>query len=91
MVTEFPALKLELNPHSLPFVRPHIALCFTIGEAGLNSLDHVAKFFRDHSKQEDHTLFVHGLVTKASKIYGIPIDWTTLELHVSLEASARVV
>jgi hypothetical protein len=49
---EVAALELELNPYTLPFVSADLPFRFTIREARLNSLDHVAQFPRNHSKEK---------------------------------------
>jgi hypothetical protein len=83
------AFKLKFDPHWLPLVRSHLALRPTIRESSLNDLNHVAELFGYHSEQEDNTLFVHGLMTKTAKINGIPVDWTTLQLPVSMSGSSN--
>jgi hypothetical protein len=73
VISERPALELELNPDPLPFAWANLALGFAVRETLLDRFDEVAEFVSHHPEEEDDALFIDRLVAKTAKPQGIPV------------------
>ena len=63
VIAEVAALKLKLDPYTLPLPGINLALCFTVRKGSLNSLNEIAQLASDHSKQKNYPIFIYGFVT----------------------------
>ena len=59
---EILALEFKFDAHALPSLRSDLALGLAIGETLLHRFDIVAKFVRQHSKEEHDALLIHGFM-----------------------------
>ena len=62
VLVEILALKFKFDVRALPAARSDQTLGFAVGESLLHRFDTVAKFAREHSKEEHDALFVHGFM-----------------------------
>src|SRR5713101_5534430 len=73
VVAEIPALKFKFDVHALPTFRSDLAHGFAVGKSLLSRFDRVAHIFRQHSKQQHNTLFVHRFMPEPTEVRGIAI------------------
>jgi hypothetical protein len=86
VVAEIAALKFKFDGDALPAAGSDQAHGFAIGEARLYVFDQVAELFRQHTKQEDDTLFVDGFVWQPGESSGIAVGWAALTMGIPLFA-----
>lgn len=79
-ISEIPAL--ELDSHSLPFVRSGLPLRLAIGVSGLYGFHQVSEFHCEHAEQKHRALFIDWLMARTAKINGVAVSWSVLQLGV---------
>src|SRR5712692_4191804 len=75
VVAEIPALKFKFDVHTLPTFRSDLTHGFAVGKSLLSRFDRVAQIFRQHSKQQHNTLFVHRFVPEPTELSRVAVDW----------------
>ena len=63
VLNEVTALKLKLDPYTLPPPGINLALRFTVRKGGLNRFNEIAQLASDHTKRKNYTVFIYGFVT----------------------------
>lgn len=84
MIPEIAALKLELDPHTLPLASIDLSLGLAIWISGLDRFDVVAQLAGNHTEKKDDALLVYGLVTKPPKINRIAVGRPVVEATVAM-------
>ena len=84
MVSEVPALELELDSHPLPLARTHLTLGLAVRVTGLHCFNVIPQFTRDHSEKEHNPLLVYRLMTQPAKVDRVTVRRAVLKFGVSM-------
>ena len=82
VIAEIPALKFKFDADALPSFGTNLPLGVAVRKSLLNGFDQKAQLFREHSKEENHALFVHRFVTQRVEVCGIAVHGATSERRV---------
>lgn len=84
MIPEVAALKLELDPHTLPLASIDLSLGLAIWISGLDRFDVVTQLASNHAEKKDDALLVDRLMAKPPKINRIAVGRPVIEPTVAM-------
>src|SRR5713101_3970337 len=89
VVSEIPALELELDSYPLPLARIYLTLCLAIRVTGLNGFNVIPQFTSDHAEEEHNALLVDWLMTEPTEVDRVPVSRAVLKFGVSMPSRER--